>query len=62
MVIAPKVPVPPTAVEWKAIDPSAGSPEGFEFPYASFAVRVAVMEEPEETEPEESVTALSLVE
>ncbi len=60
-VIAPKVPVPPTVLEVKAMDPRAGRPEGFEFPKASLVVRVAVIEEPEFTVLEDKVTPLSLV-
>ena len=36
----------------------AGRPVGFVFPYASFAVRVTVMDEPEVTELLDAVTVL----
>ena len=55
-------PVPPTALEVNAIELRAGKPEGSEFPYASFAVRVAVIDDPEVTLEFETVTTLCAVE
>ena len=60
--IAPNEPVPPTALEVKEIEIKAGNPEGSKFPYASFAVRVAVIDDPEVTDAFEAVTTLCAVE
>jgi hypothetical protein len=61
-VIAPNEPVPPTTLEVNSIELKGGRPEGSEFPYASLAVRVAVIDEPEVTLAFETVTPLCEVE
>ena len=45
----PKVPVPPTRLELKRRLESAGSPVGFQFPWASLVVRVTVIDSPDTT-------------
>jgi hypothetical protein len=62
LVIAPKDPEPGLVLEVKAIDATEGRPEGLVFPYASFAVSVAVTEDPEFTLPLEILTTEVAVE
>ena len=57
LVTEPNEPVP--APLWvKRIEASAGRPEGFVFPAASFAVNVTVMPDPEFTLEADAVTTL----
>ena len=57
LVTEPNDPVP-APLRVKRIDPTAGRPDGFVFPAASFAVNVTVMPDPEFTLEADAVTTL----